>query len=144
MKVYDYSREQYHCREGIATDERGVLLDTFWGYGYSDRHRLSATEVESARFRFDTDDFEDITPGHHRGCPQAWSDRAPADRQTITSQHGLQVRWFIRKDSLPDYETRLENARRKVSDAESGLRLAESRLNTAEHELEAIEAEATS
>lgn len=135
MKVYDYDVDgSRHCREGLATEERGVLLDTFWGSGYGDRHRLSDVERASIRFRFDTDDFEEV---HARGgAPKEWWDRAPKDRSVISSQHGLQARYFIRKGSQPDPETRIENAQRAVDEAESALRSAEATLRRAREALD--------
>lgn len=144
MRVYDYDVSgSRHCREGVAADDRGdgFLRDTFWGSGYGDRHVLRGEEAQSARLRFDTDEFEEIVG--RRGAPSAWTDRAPGDRQTLTSQHGLEVRWFIRKGSQPDRATRLENARQKVADALSAVRLAESSLRYAEGSLAAIEHEVT-
>jgi len=138
MKVYDYEVDgSRHCREGVATEERpGVLFDTFWTNG--DRHKLTETEATSARFRFDTDDFIELDANRFDNADQ-WNTFAPGDRQTITSQQGLQVRYFVRTGAAPDLATQIENARQKVSDAERAERSATSALTWARSELRALE-----
>ncbi len=141
MKVYDYDVDgSRHCREGVATQEENGLFDTFWG-GSGDRHRLTDSERGSRRFKFDTDDFEEVAR-YSRGVPSEWAERHPDDRETIPSQHGLQQRWFIRKGSQPDYATRLANAEAALEEAESKLRSAESRVRWAREDVEKIKAEA--
>lgn len=142
MKVYDYDVDgSRHCREGVATEERpGIYLDTFWGtYGSSERHRLSGMEEASLRERFDTDDFEELDRNRHGNHGQ-WMRFAPADRKTIPSQHGLQVRYFIRRDATPDLATQIENAKEKVAQAEGEVERAASRLQWARADLAALEA----
>lgn len=142
MKVYDYEVDgDRWCREGVATEENGAFFDTFWGApGGSDRHRLSDTERESVRFRFDTDDFEEVGR-YSKGAPSEWSERHPDDRATLPSQHGLTVQWFIRKGSKPDHATRLANAEADLRKAESDLHFAESRVKWAREEVQKIESE---
>ena len=140
MRVYDYDVDgSRYCREGVATEENGAMFDTFWGSG-GDRHRLTATEKSSARLRFDTDDFEEVRT-HVRGEPQEWLDRAAGDRETISSQHGLQRSYWIRKGSEPSYEMRLANAMEKLDDAERGLRSAQLSVEWAREEVERVRAE---
>lgn len=140
MKVYDYDRAQYHCREGVATEERpGVFLDTFWGAG--ERHHLTQVERASMRDRFDTDDFEELD-GSKFDQHGRWITYAPDDRQTIPSQHGLQVRYFIRLGASPDLPTQIETARQKVAEAEHQVASAASSLQWAREELAALEARA--
>ena len=140
MKVYKYDVDGSRwCREGVATKENGALFDTFW-QGTSDRHRLSAAEAASAVLVFDTDEYDEL-PLSPRVSDQ-WAQYAPADREVIPSQHGLQFRYFVRKGSSPDLATRIENAKRDVEDAESKLRAAESGLRWACEHLASLEAEA--
>lgn len=140
MKVYDYDRAQYHCREGVATEDRpGVFLDTFWGGG--ERHVLTAVERQTMRERFDTDDFEELD-GSKFEQHGRWATYAPADRETIPSQHGLQVRYFVRLGASPDLPTQIETAKAKVTEAEHQVERAASSLQWARDELAALEARA--
>lgn len=140
MKVYNYDVDgSRHCREGVAVEENGALFDTFWG-GHSERHRLTDVERKSVRLIFDTDDFDELD-WSRRGEPSEWSERHPSDRAIIPSQHGLTLRWFIRKGSERDYETRLANVRDVLMEAESELRSAESRVKWAREDVQKIEAE---
>ena len=140
MKVYDYEVDGSRwCREGVATEERpGVLLDTFW-IG-SDRHRLSEIEAASVVERFDTDDFHQIDDWDARS---RWHTFAPADRRTIPSQHGLQMRYFVRRGASPDLATQIENARQKVAEAEREVESAASRLQWAQDDLRVLEEKAS-
>ena len=140
MKVFDYDVDgSRHCREGVATGEENGLFDTFWGVS-GERHRLTEAEAESARLRFNTDDFEEVGR-YSKGVPSEWAERHPDDRETIPSQHGLQQRWFIRKGSQPDHATRLANAQQSLEEAESALRSAESRVLWAREDVEKIKVE---
>jgi len=138
MKVYDYEIDgSRHCREGVATEERpGVLFDTFWNGG--DRHHLTDAEAASAKVRFDTADFQDLD-GNKFGNAGQWRTFAPRDRQSIPSQHGLQIRYFVRNGATPDLPTQIENAQQKVAEAESDVRSAASSLRWAQDELLALE-----
>jgi hypothetical protein len=141
MKVYDYDVDgSRHCREGIATEEKGAMFDTFWGYS-GDRHRLTNTEISSAVLRFDTEDFEEVK-SYVRGAPQDWLDRASQDRETISSQHGLQLSYWIRKGSSPDYATKIKNTKAKLDEAYRELRSAENSIKWAIEELEKVKREA--
>lgn len=140
MKVYDYDVDgSRHCREGVATQDRpGVFLDTFWG-GSGDRHRLNATEVLTLRERFDTDDFVELArDGYGSAARAQWQTFAPEDRESVSSQHGLQVRYFVRRGASPDLATQIENAQQKVAEAERALESATSRLHWAKDELRAL------
>lgn len=139
MKVYDYEVDgSRHCREGVATEERpGVFLDTFWNGG--DRHRLTETEAASMKERFDTDDFDELDRNKF-DAEARWMRFAPADRQTITSQHRLQARYFVRRGAAPDLATQIENAKQKVTDAEHEVERSASRLKWAQADLAALEA----
>lgn len=130
MRVYDYQsieRPSRHCREEVAVETQpGVLLDTFWDMS-TETHRLTDAEKATAVLRFDTDDFDELDR-YDRGSPGLWMQHRPEDRELITSQHRLQNRWFVRKGSTPDLDTKIENARadldKLTSDAESAARRA--------------------
>jgi hypothetical protein len=118
------------CREGVAlVEDHGNghldLLDTYWGADRIDTqaHCLSDAEIETAVLRFSRNDFRRLD----RAEAGLWRDYAPVDRQTISAQHGLQCAWYVRKGAQPDLDTRIENAREKVADAESDVRAALSR-----------------
>lgn len=141
MRVYTYDIEgTAHCKEGWAVEtEDGLLLDTYWS---SDRSHLSKGEITSAKFRFDTDDFEEIEHHRGRGTPPEWLRYAPEDRNYISSQHGLSTRWFIRKGASPDLATELANQHYAVEEAESELRAAQSKLSWERNKLAELEAKA--
>lgn len=124
------------CREGMAVaDERGVLLDTFWGTG-SEAHRLLPVEIATVELEFHLDDFDELD--RWRPNEQLWLTYAPADRQRITHQHRLQQRLFIRKGAQPDLSTQIENAEAKVRKAEEAVKSAERDLGWARKELAAL------
>lgn len=122
------------CREGMAiADDQGVLFDTYWQSG-GDAHRLMPVEVETAEFVFDVCDFDELDR-HSRGSAAEWARYHPNDRQVITSQHGLQRRWFVRKGALPDLSTQIANAEDKVRATENEMRLTAQRLDWAREDL---------
>lgn len=118
--VVHYTPAQHHCREGIAIahDRYGkvVLLDTFWNCG-GDQHALDTNEVLSAELIFNLGDYRELDQ-YNRASPVMWAKYAPADRQVITSQHGLTRRWFIRHGASEDWPTQIENARRELEQRE--------------------------
>ena len=112
------------CREGTAIAEtrasRSVMfVDTYWGT-MSDAHVLTDAEVETAELRFNLGDYDELDRYDH-GSSYTWEKFAPADRERVTSQHGLQSRWFVRKGASEDYGTKVQNARDRLADAESEL-----------------------
>lgn len=135
MKVYDYEIDgSRHCREGVATEERNGLFDTFWGSGGSDRHKLTDTEQSSAVLQFDTDDYDELDR-YQQGVAFEWEQYALTDRQVIPSQHGLQHRYFVRKGSVPDPDTQIKNAERDLKQAKEEARLAEHKVEWAKQHL---------
>lgn len=137
------SRPNRWCREGMATTERGedrtVLVDTYWDGG-SERHVLTPAEVSTAEVLFNLDDYEELPryqPASSRG---RWAMYAPADRQVITSQHGLTVRYFVRKGAQPDPSTQVDNARVALDEAKAALSSAQSAVAYRQAELERLTA----
>jgi hypothetical protein len=129
-----------HCREGMAIAEARldgvVLYDTYWRTP-GDRHLLTYDELATAEVLFNLDDYDELT---ERESSARWEMYKPADRQTITSQHGLVVRCFIRAGAEPDLETQIGNAQREVDDAERKLKTAQWQLDVARRDLAELEA----
>lgn len=131
-----------HCREGWAiakerNDGRVVLLDTFWGS--TDNHVLTDEEVATAELVFNLADYDEFDQ-YDRSSSARWETYKREDRETVTSQHGLQRRWFVRKGAEPDLATQIENARQVLEDAERKLESAEWRVRGAKQDLEQLEA----
>jgi hypothetical protein len=120
-------------------DERGELVDTYW-VGGGDSHIVRGEELRSIEVLFHLDDYDELD--HWRPDQQKWMTYAPADRQRITMQHGLQQRLFIRKGATPDLATQIANAEEKVREAQEAVRSAEWRLEWAQKDLGALAATA--
>ena len=134
--VYRYQPQETHCIEGIAVEnDRGVLVDTFWGIGASSGHVVGREQY--LEHLANLDDYE-LSP---RDGTEGVQDYAPADRLVITSQHGHCRTNFIRKGAKPDLSTKIDNARRHLEDAEAALRTAKSRVEWARQDLALLEAE---
>lgn len=136
-------RPDRHCREGMAIAKAGgngrvLLVDTFWA-SFSESHTLTAEEVATAEPVFNLADYDELDRSRH-GAAEKWKTYAPADREVVTSQHGLQVRWFIRKGVEPDLATQIDNARDAVGDAYEKLRRAEHGVEYALRSLALLEA----
>lgn len=137
--VLDYIPERYHCREGVAVVmESGTPVDTFWSLS-GDSHALTDAERATAGLRFRLSDY--------RKLGESWDDKkaewltyAPADRQVITSQHGLQRTYYVRIGSEPDLATQISNARERVAEAEAEVRAAEGFLERRREDLAELEA----
>lgn len=123
--VITYRSEERHCREGMAVVARQQAFDTFWSGG-GDRHLLTADELATAELLFNLADFEELDSNSRHMSEAKWNTYATEDRQLITSQHGLQKRWFIRKGAEPSWEQQIANAREKLGKvtcaAESAIR----------------------
>ena len=124
------------CREGTAIaganrDGSVTLVDTYWGIRDGQSHALTDDELATAELRFNLADYDELNR-YDRGARQEWEKYAPADRERVTSQHGLQSRWFVRKGAAEDHATIVQNARDRLAEAESALESArysvESRL----------------
>jgi hypothetical protein len=133
--VLSYVPAEYHCREGMAiVHEGGRVLDTFWGTGGGDRHSLTAAELATAQLQFRLDDYDELDQ-YKPESPSIWQTYRPDDRHQITSQHGLQSRWFVRHGATPDLPTQIRNAEEIVESAESAVRSAQSTLKWRQQEL---------
>ena len=113
-----------------------ILFDTYWRTP-GDRHLLTYEELATAEVLFNLDDYDELT---ERESTSRWEMYKPADRQRITSQHGLVVRWFIRTGAEPDLQTQIENACEAFLDARSKLQSAENRVAVAWRDLAELEA----
>lgn len=139
--VLDYiPSDGHHCREGTAlVNERGVAVDTFWDSG-SGAHVLNDTELATAGLRFRLADYHEIGKSHwDRGHKETWLTYAPADRQIITAQHGLQSTLYVRNGAEPDLDTQIANAREAVQEAESAVGSAQARLGWRREDLAKLE-----
>ena len=134
--VVRYEAPSGWCREGTAiTREDGILVDTYW---LNDNHVLTDEEIVTAELVFNLADYDELDR-YQRNSAEIWKTYSPTDRETVTSQHGLQVRWFVRKGARPDLQTQIENARQALTDAESKLQSAEARVRGARRDLEQLE-----
>jgi hypothetical protein len=138
-------RDTRWCREGTAIagkHDGGIqLADTFWLMGTED-HILTEAEIATAELLFNLDDYDELGR-YSRESPSQWKKYAPADRQQITSQHGLQHRWFIRKGAAEDHATQVENARERLREAEAKLQSAQWSVESAQRDLAEIESQVT-
>jgi hypothetical protein len=136
--VVRYEAPRGWCREGTAiTGDDGRLVDTYW---LNDNHVLTDEEIATAELVFSLGDFDELDRWRSHESRAKWEQYSPADRETVTSQHGLQVRWFVRKGAQPDLATQIENARQAVADAYEKLRNAERDVDYARRKLARLEA----
>lgn len=144
--VVRYRPSQHHCREGMAIAEersgRIMLFDTFWASS-GDRHVLTHDEIATAELEFRISDYDELDQSH-RSMSGVWKKYAPADRQTITSQHGLQHRYFIRKGAAEDWPTQIDNARQELEEREREADSAQRRVEWAREDLAKVIASAES
>lgn len=139
--VYTYTPKQRHCTEGLAIeDERGRLYDWYWGSSRDSMlDKIVPGDAEDLTFVANLNDY-DLTP---RGGLESNKDYAPTDRLVITSHHGYQRTYYIRKGAQPDLTTKIANARERLAEAESELRSAESSVKWAQKELALLEGTTT-
>lgn len=135
--------KQRHCREGYAIATRRydgtlILLDTYWNG--SEEYQL---RDESWEFLFNLNDYDELDR-YDRSSRAAWMKFHPDDRRSISSQHGLQHRYFVRKGASESLETQIANARNEMTAAESDVRRAQSMLDWKCKELADLEALVTS
>jgi hypothetical protein len=135
--------ERWWCREGTAIGNVGqdgstLLVDTYWGAHGSDPHVLTTTEIAGAELVFNIADYDELDQ-YASYSAEKWARYAPADRREITSQHGLQRRYFVRRGAREDLPTQIANARERVDDAESEVRVAQHNLDWRRRELAALE-----
>jgi hypothetical protein len=134
--VLNYIPRWHHCREGSAIVlDNGCAVDTFWS---NDRAVLTAEELATADLRFRLDDYRKLGESWDDTLDE-WLTYAPADRQVITSQHGLQAVHYVRIGAEPGMATQIGNAREAVALAQGEVRSAERRLGWRREELAALE-----
>lgn len=138
--VVRYTPRTTWCREGIAIAQdharlngRLVLLDTYWGS--TEPGMLTDDEADTAELMFNLADYDELDRYSIHASRSQWETYAPADRQIITHQHGLQRRWFIRKGAQPDWATQIDNARRSVAEREDEADRARRAVDWATEEL---------
>ena len=137
--VYTYTPKQHHCTEGLAIeDERGRLYDWYWG-GSRDPmlDKIVSRDAEDLTLIANLGDYE-LTPRDGRESNREY---APEDRLVITSQHGHQRTYYVRKGAKPDLGTKIENAREALRDAEQAARSAQHGVEWARRQLAQLEAE---
>lgn len=141
--TYVSERPDRWCRENMAVaavDSFGVLRlwDTYWSMTdrSMDAHVLTKDEADSVRPLFNLADYETVT------TTWEWERYAPADRQVVTSQHGLTRVLYVRKGAVPDLATQLGNARDRLSAAEAQLASAQHKVEFARRDLADLEAAA--
>ena len=138
--VYTYSPKQHHCTEGLAIeDERGRLYDWYWGSSRDSMlDKIVSRDAEDLTLVANLNDYE-LTERDGRESNREY---APEDRLVITSQHGHQRTYYIRKGAKPDLATKIENAREELREAERGADSARRYVEWAQRELTRLEAEA--
>ena len=134
---YRSDRADRWCREGVAiSNDAGHFVDTYW-MGMGDAHVVTASELATAEHRFWLDDYRELDR-YGRGTPDEWAMYAITDRRRVTSQHGLQARYFVRHGAEYDLPTQLENALESLSRAEGDLESAQRRLERAEERVDEL------
>lgn len=136
--VLRYTPATQHCREGVAivVDLRGGLLDSYDTYWNTARVWVSDTELKTATVTFNLHDYR------LAASKEEWLSFAPADRTTISHQHGTQVELYVRTEAQPDLHTEIANATDAVRQAELDVTAAQSRLRRAQHRLDDLHARA--
>lgn len=122
--VPDPSRfEPRWCREGTAVvREDGKAVDTYWGSG-SDNHVLLDVEVTTAEVVFNLADYIELDQ-YRPGVQAEWAKYREDQRHRITSQHGLQSRYFVLNGAEPDLEQQISNAYEALTTAREALNSA--------------------
>ena len=134
---YQPERRDRWCREGYAiSDEHGHFIDTYW-MSMSDAHVVTPAELATAEHQFWLDDYRELDRYRH-GTPDEWAKYAPADRRRVTSQHGLQARYFVRHGAEYDLPTQIENAVAALERAEEGVESARRRLERAQEHVDEL------
>lgn len=140
--IVHYTPEQHHCREGqaVAEERNGkiILLDTFWGVNGSDRHLLTANEIDSAELKFSLADYMQINLANAYITRSTWEKYAKADRECVTAQHGLRKYYYVRHGAKPSWEQQIENAREELAEAERAVESAMRQVDSARRNLEYV------
>lgn len=134
---YQSERRDRWCREGWAiSDDYGRFVDTYW-MSMSDAHVVTPDELATAAHQFWIDDYRELDR-HGRGTPDEWLKYASGDRRRVTSQHGLQARYFVRHGAEDDLPTQLENALAALRRAEDDAESAQRRLGRAQERVDEL------
>lgn len=134
-QVFEYEPDNSHARSGYAiVTEFGdglVLRDTYWS---SDRPVLRATEVATAHFAFDLDEYREVKD-------YEWEEYAKADQQGYRTQHWI---YLARNDAQPDLDTKIQKAWQELEKARRTVEAAGSHLvwTARQHERLCVEREA--
>lgn len=135
--VYTYTPKSRHCMEGLAVEnERGIIIDWFWS-GDAVGNQAVSPGAEDLTKIANLSDY-DLTPMNGR---KSNKDYAPEDQLVLTSQHGLRRTYYIRKGAEPDLTTKIENARKRLEQAESDARSAQFQVERAREDLDRLEQE---
>lgn len=141
--VLRYQPDERHCREGMAIiNDSGRALDTFWWYS-GDEHLLTSNELATAELEFNLNDYNQADGSTRHIQKGKWEKYAPSDRGLITSQHGLQPHYYVRKGAVEDWATQINNARQKVDDAVAMAKSAQRQVGYAREDLERVIAAAS-
>jgi hypothetical protein len=136
--TYKSERADRWCREGWAiSNDYGRFVDTYW-MSTGDAHVLTEAELATAEHAFWIDDYRELDR-YGRGVADEWAKYAPADRRYIPSQHGLQCRYFVRREASFDLPTQIQNASDALDAADSDLHAARRRRQYAEDRLRELQ-----
>jgi hypothetical protein len=102
---------------------------------------LTESELATATLTFHLSDYDELDRYKH-DSQRIWETYDPADRQMVTSQHGLQRRWFIRRGAQPSWHQQIENARQRLTEAEESAESAARAVTWAREALARIETQA--
>lgn len=135
--VVRYEPKDRWCHEGTAvatrrSDGEIVLFDTYWQFSGQRLVKPDTWEV-----LFNLDDYDSVRDGWR------WEKYAPEDRQVVTSQHGLQRQYLVRKGAVESRDQIIANARTRLAEAEEKLRSATWSRDFAQRELDELLAETT-
>lgn len=126
--------EPSHCREGMAiVNEHGHAIDTFWQSAGD--HVLTALELATVELRFRLGEFHTVK------YESEWLKYSEQDRQTVTSQHGLQRILYVRNGAAEDIDTQIKNAYGELRKAEDDLKSAGRNIEWAARKIAGLEAQ---
>lgn len=142
-EVYSYIPKSYWCHEGTAiVAQNGQLVDTYWGIDANPyEYAISCEEAHTATLLFDTADFDQLDKWRQSESKSRWEQFVPGDRQRVTSQHGLQVVYFLRNGAHRSLATRIANAQRDLEFAKDELQSAQYCVDLCTEELAELQRE---
>lgn len=114
----------------------GRAVDTYWSPdGCQDAHVLRPGELETAVLLFNIQDYERVEGR------ETWEQYNHADRERITSVHGMREALFVRHGARPCIETQVARAREDFESAGAAVRAAAGRLAVARERLAGLDEE---